>query len=90
VRIRAIESAVMFWLSGSTSANMGTAPRRMNALAEAMNVRGVTTTSSPSPIPRARNALSSATVPFAMATAYPAPTYEANSFSKIRPSSPVQ
>ena len=69
VSAAATVSAVMFWLSRSTSANTGRAPTLTIAEAEARKVREVTTTSSPAPIPKARNARSSATVPFATATA---------------------
>ena len=62
-------SAVMFWLTGSTSAMTGVAPRMTTQLAEAMKVRLVVMTSSPVPIPKAYSASSSATVPLARAIA---------------------
>src|SRR5262249_54158565 len=76
-----IVSALMFWDSGSTSAQTGIAPTATMQLAEAMNVRVDVTTSSPGPMPSARNASSRATVPFATATPYLQPTYFANSDS---------
>ena len=59
-------------------------------LAEAMNVRGVTMTSSPGPIPAALSAKSSASVPLASAMPCGAPQYSANSASNARTSVPVQ
>ncbi|MOA36592.1 hypothetical protein D3C78_1581240 [compost metagenome] len=57
---------------------------------EARKVRGVTTTSSPAPMPSALRATSRATVPFSRAMAYSAPAHSANSFSNWWHSSPVQ
>jgi len=83
-------SAVIFWLTGSTSAMTGVAPRMTMQEAEAMKVRLVVMTSSPGPIPRAYRASSSATVPLARAMACLTLQWAANSFSNSRPSVPVQ
>src|SRR5690554_749422 len=83
-------SGVMFWDSGQTSANTGTAPAVTILEADARKVRGVTTTSSPAPIPSAFNAKSSATVPLARAVAYSESANTANSRSNSRQSWPVQ
>ncbi len=83
-------SGVMFWLSGSTSAKTGRAPHMTTVLADAMKLRGVTTTSSPGPMPRTCRARSSATVPFARAIPKRDPQARANSCSNARPSGPVQ
>ena len=83
-------SAVMFWLSGSTSANTGTAPAVTIEDAEARKVRGVVMTSSPGPMPSAFSATSRATVPLASATAWVVPAHSAKRFSNVRPRSPVQ
>ena len=66
----AIAAAVMFWLSASTSAKTGRAPQVTTAPADAKKLRGVTMTSSPGPMPRARKASSSASVPLASAMAW--------------------
>ena len=87
---RAIVSAVMFWLLRSTSANTGVAPAVTMVEADARNVRGVVTTSSPGPMPSAFSARSSATVPFISAIAWRLPVQSANFFSNWRPRSPVQ
>src|SRR5690554_7497214 len=79
------DSGVMFWDSGHTSANTGTAPAVTILEADARKVRGVTTTSSPAPIPSAFNAKSSATVPLARATAYSARSEEHTSELQSRP-----
>ena len=70
LKVGAMVAALMFCETGSTSAKTGRAPRMATQLADAMKLRGVTTTSSPVPMPSACSAASSATVPFAIATAY--------------------
>ena len=80
----------IFCESSSTSAKTGLAPAVTIELADARNVREVTITSSPVPMPRAFKAKSSATVPFATATAYWVCENAANSFSNSRHSCPVQ
>ena len=57
---------------------------------DAIKVRGVTITSSPSFKSNAKSARSKATVPFETATAWVDPTKSANSFSNFLPSFPVQ
>ncbi|MNY51967.1 hypothetical protein D3C86_1876040 [compost metagenome] len=94
-RVRGVSTArmvstVMFCESRSTSANTGTAPTLTMLETEARKVRGVTTTSSPAPMPSACRATSSATVPLARAMAYSVPAQAANSFSNSRHSCPVQ
>ena len=74
----------IFCESSSTSAKIGLAPAVTIELADAKNVREVTTTSSPAPIPKALRAKSSATVPLATATACLVPANCANSFSNSR------
>lgn len=69
VSLALMVSAVMFWLSRSTSAKMATPPAIGTVEAEAMKLRGVTMTSSPGSNPSAKSARSSATVPLARATA---------------------
>src|SRR5262249_26364823 len=64
-RTALIVSAVIVWLTGSTSEKTGIAPAMTAALADAMKVRGGTMTSSPEPMPQAYSASSSATVPLA-------------------------
>ena len=86
----AMVSAVRLPLSGSTSANTGVAPALTTQDTLARKVRGVTTTSSPGPMPRALSATSSASVPLASATACAVPAQAANSFSNSRHSVPVQ
>ena len=90
VSTASIVAADSAWVSRSTSANTGLAPTVTIADAEAMNVRGVTTTSSPGPMPSPFRASSSATVPLASATACAHPVHAANSSSNRRVSSPVQ
>ncbi len=94
-RVRALSfartvSAVMFWLSRSTSAKTGVAPQSATLLADATKVRGVTITSSPRPMPSAWSAASRASVPLASATAYRASHSRANSRSNSWHSSVVQ
>ncbi len=55
--------------SDSTSENTGTTPAFTTHEIDAINVRGITTTSSPGPTPRALRATSKAKVPLASATA---------------------
>ena len=55
----------MLKVFGSTSTKTGTAPSSPATSAVAMKVKGVVMTSSPAPIPRARSARSSASVPLA-------------------------
>ncbi len=86
VSTRSIVSAVRLPLSRSTSAKTGLAPSRIAQLADAMNVRGVTTTSSPGPMRHMRRASSSATVPFMSAIARFTPRCAAYSRSNSRPS----
>lgn len=90
VRTARTESTVMFWESRDTSAKTGLAPARTTQLAEAMNDRGVTITSSPAETPAASSARSSATVPFARETAKFPPKADANSASNCRHRLPVQ
>jgi hypothetical protein len=73
VSTAAIVSAVMLPLSRSTSANTGVAPTSRTQDALATNVRGVTTTSSPGPMPHARSTISSASDPLASAIDRPLP-----------------
>ena len=61
VSTAAIDSAVMAWLSGSTSAKTGMPPAIGTQEAEATKLRGVTMTSSPGCRPMACSARSSAT-----------------------------
>ena len=70
-----IVSAEMFCESRSTSANTGVQPRTTAQLAEAMNERGLTITSSPGPTPSAIRASSRATVPLARAIACFTPSF---------------
>src|SRR5512134_332838 len=56
----------------------GIAPATIGAEAVAWNVYAGTITSSPQPMPAARNATSIVTVPFAIGTAYPPPCISAN------------
>jgi hypothetical protein len=88
--VRAMVRAERLPLSGSTSAKTGVAPALTTQDTLAMNVRGVTMTSSPGPIPMALSTTSSASVPLASATACAAPVQAANSCSNARHSSPVQ
>ena len=90
VSTASIVAAERFWVSRSTSANTGVAPAVTTEETEAMNDRGVTTTSSPAPMPSARNATSSASVPLASATACSHSAQAANSRSNSRVSPPVQ
>ena len=90
VRHFSTDSAVRFWLSKSTSATTGFAPRMTAALAEAMNVRQVVTTSSPSPTPAACSANSSASEPFASAMACFVPARRASFSSNSSFFEPVQ
>ena len=86
----AMVTALRLPLSASTSANTGVAPALTTQEMLAIKVRGVTTTSSPGPIPSAFNATSSASVPLPRATAWCVPAQAANSFSNLRHSVPVQ
>ena len=62
-----------FSVLASTSTNTGTAPTRRIAVADATKVIGGTMTSSPEPIPAAVRAISSDTVPLAVAMPRVAP-----------------
>src|SRR5271154_7100561 len=65
-----IVAALTSCVSSSTSAKRGLAPRRLTASAVAMNELAGTTTSSPGPMSRARNASASASVPEETPTAW--------------------
>ena len=81
VMTAAILSAVIFPVASSTSAKTGVAPTLTTHEMLAMKVRGVTTTSSPAPIPSAIKATSNARVPLPNAMAYSLSAQSANSFS---------
>ena len=85
----AIVAAVTLPLSASTSAKTGLAPSSMAQKAEATNERGVTTTSSPGPMPKARSASSSASEPLASAMPWPPPKRLVHAASKATTSGPV-
>ena len=70
-------------VSGSASTNTGTAPSRHTASAVAMKVLAGSTTSSPGPTDAARNAISSASVPFATPTQCSTPQKRAYASSKV-------
>ena len=70
-------SAVISAVSGSTSTRTGVAPTALTASAVAMKELVGTMTSSPGPMPSARSASSSASVPEETPTACSVPQYSA-------------
>ena len=85
-----IDSAEIFCELGSISAKTGIALELTIDETEAIKLREVTTTSSPSQISNEFNAASSANVPLATATEYFEFDQIENSFSNSRHSLPVQ
>ncbi len=75
-------------VSARTSTNTGRAPTSRIASPVAMKVFATVTTSSPGPIPCARSASCSASVPFATAQACVVPQKAANSRSSSATSGP--
>ena len=73
VTARSAKSGSRFMLSSSTSTNTGSAPTWLMASAVAKKVNGVVITSSPGPMPRARRAMTRASVPELQPTAWATP-----------------
>src|SRR3989338_9640326 len=65
----------MVKVSGATSTSTGAPPQKRTQLAEAVKVRVGTMTSSPGPMPAAKQAAWRAAVPLETAVAYLAPTF---------------
>src|SRR3954454_17793674 len=72
------------------SAKTGVAPHCQTAFAVAINDNEGTMTSSPGPTPETYSASCRAVVQFVVATAYGAPTREANASSKARTRGPCE
>ena len=72
------ELASMLKVSSSTSTKTGVAPRIATTSPDEKNVKSGTNTASPSPIPQAISASSSASVPFPQVTQCFTPTYAAS------------
>lgn len=81
-------SAVMLNVSGSTSANTGSAPWATIGMIEPWSVIGLVITSSCQPTPTAARAVWIAAVPLEAATAWGRPKYSANSPSRAAASAP--
>ena len=88
----AIAPAILFAsilnVAASTSTKTGVAPTSAATSAVAQNVNDGQITASPGPIPIARNASTSASVPLAQVTAWRAPQNVASSASNVRTSGP--
>ncbi len=84
-----INSGFRFSVAGSMSTNTGFAPTMLMLSAVAKKVNGVVITSSPGPMPRARRAITSASVPLFTPMACLTPRYAATSCSNRWTSSPM-